>query len=140
MEGIREHSYGIIPLRREEGEWQVLLIQHRSAKYWGFPKGHAEAGESPREAAVRELEEETGLTLVKFLSESTFEEHYHYTLRGTLINKNVMFFVAEVEGELHLQEHEVSGGRWVPLKEAVAHLSYETDRSICQGVVDLMSL
>lgn len=135
---IKEYSYGIVPLKRVEGEWQVLLIQHSSAKYWGFPKGHSESGESPREAAVRELQEETGLHIVKFLSESTFEEHYTYSLRSTLINKTVLFFIAEVDGELILQSHEVSGARWVPLAEAVKHLTYESDRSICQSVIQLI--
>lgn len=139
-EAIKEYSYGIIPLRRNGDSWDVLLIQHSSAKYWGFPKGHAENGESPREAARRELLEETNLTVVKFLSEATFEEHYQYTLHGNLINKTVMFFVAEVAGQLSLQTHEVSGARWVTLANASRELTYDSDRSICQGVLSLLGI
>jgi bis(5'-nucleosidyl)-tetraphosphatase len=139
-EAIKEYSFGIIPLRLHEGVWEVLLIRHSSAKYWGFPKGHPEAGESPRESAVRELLEETNLTVVKFLSESTFEEHYNYTLRGNLIKKTVMFFVAEVAGVLSLQSLEVSEARWVPLAEGPIALTYESDRTICRDVLSLLGI
>ena len=86
---LKEYSYGIIPLQKQGDDWKVLLIQHSGARYWGFPKGHAELGESPKEAAVRELFEETSLKIVRFFSETPQEEHYQYTLRGELIFKTV---------------------------------------------------
>lgn len=137
---ITEYSYGIVPLRKHGGDWQVLLIQHSRAKYWGFPKGHAETGESPKEAAVRELFEETHLKVVRLFSESFFEEHYHYTLRGQLINKTVCLYVAEVTGELQLQVEEVSDGRWFNIQNAISHLTYEIDKSICRQAFELAGI
>lgn len=130
---INEYSYGIVPLCKQGDEWKVLLIQHSHAKYWGFPKGHAEQGETPKEAAVRELLEETNLRVVRFFSEISQEEHYKYTLRGQLINKTVHFFVAEVAGELRIQEEELSGAMWLSIPDAIHHLTYEIDKSVCHN-------
>jgi bis(5'-nucleosidyl)-tetraphosphatase len=135
MMSVREYSYGIVPLRKQGGQWQVLLIQHSRAKYWGFPKGHAEVGESPKETATRELKEETNLSVKHFLSDIGIEEHYMFTLRGQLINKTVCFFAAEVQGELQLQEEEVSGALWLDFEAALKKLTYPTDRKICQQVI-----
>jgi bis(5'-nucleosidyl)-tetraphosphatase len=129
---ISEYSYGIVPFCKHEKEWKVFLIQHSRVKYWGFPKGHAEQGESPKEAATRELLEETNLRVVRFLSEKAQEGHYHYILRGQLINKVVSLFAAEVEGEIKLQEKEVSAGQWFSIKEAIAKLTYDLDKTVCQ--------
>jgi bis(5'-nucleosidyl)-tetraphosphatase len=137
---IHERSYGIVPLSKQENEWKIFLVQHEKAKYWGFPKGHAEQGEAPREAATRELLEETQLKIVRFLSEGSLEEHYHYTLRGQLISKTVCLFIAEVEGDPKLQEEEISDGRWFSLQDAVSALTYPTDKSVCREAIALVGL
>jgi bis(5'-nucleosidyl)-tetraphosphatase len=133
-----ESSYGILPLRMDGGSWRILLIQHRAAGYWGFPKGHAEGNEEPKAAAVRELKEETNLEVVRFLSEAIFEENYHFSLHGKRIEKTVWFFVAEVAGSVKLQSFEVANSKWVLLSEAVNHLTHETDKSICTRAIALI--
>ena len=131
-----EHSYGIIPVQRSGNQrsgkrWKVLLIQHASAGYWGFPKGHAQAGESPLEAAARELFEETGLTIQAVLSDKPYEQHYMFKQREVLISKAVSYFLAEVVGSPILQLEEVSAFQWVELDCAVEVLTYKTDQSVC---------
>lgn len=134
----KEQSYGIVPLQQVKGEWHVLLIQHGSSKYWGFPKGHAEEGESPQEAAIRELKEETNLDVVKFLSESVLEEHYHFVWHGKHVAKTVYFFVAQVIGDLALQAEEVSDSRWMPLASAESFITFDTDKSILRNALKLL--
>lgn len=135
-----EVSYGIIPLQKQGDGWFVLLVQHSSSHYWGFPKGHAEGEESPKEAATRELKEETNLDIEKFLSESIFEEHYQFYFRGKHIDKTVWYFAAEVSGTIQLQQREVGDSKWVPLHEAKEHLTYETDKTvICNAIALLLS-
>lgn len=136
---IHESSYGILPLRKSDGAWQILLIQHRTAGYWGFPKGHAEGSEEPKAAAIRELKEETNLDVVRYLSDSILEEHYHFTKHGKSVDKTVSFFVAEVTGTVKLQAFEVAHCKWVLLSEAVEQLTYETDKSICRRAIALMA-
>lgn len=134
----QEFSYGIIPLQKQAGAWYVLLIQHGTAGYWGFPKGHTEQGETPKETAVRELKEETGLDVVRFLSEDMQEMRYHFTKRGRPIEKHVGLFIAEVKGDLFLQVGEILNARWVSLSAAEQSVTYATDKAACreaQGAV-----
>ena len=53
-------SAGAVPVRYKNGTWEFLLL--RAFKYWDFPKGMVEPGEDPWDGALREIEEETGLS------------------------------------------------------------------------------
>lgn len=136
--GKKDQSYGVVPLMKVKGKWNVLLIEHGASKYWGFPKGHAEKGEKPLEAAVRELKEETDLDVVRLFSEEVLEVHYKFTWHGKLVSKTVYFFVAEVSGEVLLQAEEVSGSRWVPLEEAEKCLTYDTDKNLYREALQVV--
>jgi len=57
-------SAGIAVVHRSPGVWRFLLL--RAYRNWDFPKGLVATGESPLAAAVREVEEETGLTDLAF--------------------------------------------------------------------------
>jgi len=50
-------------IMRDNSINQVLLVYGRKSQKWGFPKGHMEYGETEKETALRELKEETGITL-----------------------------------------------------------------------------
>ena len=52
-------SCGIVLARRENDDWLTLLL--RAYHHWDFPKGIVEDGEDPMHAALREVEEETGI-------------------------------------------------------------------------------
>ncbi|MBN9377806.1 MAG: hypothetical protein BGO14_04275 [Chlamydiales bacterium 38-26] len=129
----QEHSYGIIPLKREGQSWNVLLVQLH-AGHWGFPKGHPEPQETPLETATRELFEETGLGISQLLSEQTFDEKYFFKFQGTLIHKRVTYFIAEVNGLEKIMEDEVKAMQWVPLLEAVEHVTFDQAKQICRQV------
>jgi 8-oxo-dGTP pyrophosphatase MutT (NUDIX family) len=126
----REQSYGIIPLENRQGTWYVLLIQHGTAHYWGFPKGHPNPGETPKQTAERELFEETGLHVVDYLAEQLYTTRYEFVKQGNLINKFCGYFVAVVAGEMHIQKGEVADAKWVPLSEAAMDLTYSLDQDV----------
>ena len=50
-----ERCFGIVPLQHRAGAWRCFMLQHRYGNHWGFPKGHAETGETDLQAARREL-------------------------------------------------------------------------------------
>lgn len=60
MVTVRKRSYGIIPVAFPPGSGPLFLIL-RAYSNWDFPKGGAEQGETPMQAARRELAEETGI-------------------------------------------------------------------------------
>jgi len=63
---VKNFSAGIVPIFRSHGEPDLFLIL-RCYNYWDFPKGGVHANETPREAALRELHEETSLASVDFV-------------------------------------------------------------------------
>jgi 8-oxo-dGTP pyrophosphatase MutT (NUDIX family) len=126
----KEESFGIIPLIREKGHWSVFLIQLKHGRYWGFPKGHPELNETPKQTAVRELKEETNLDVIRYLQEDSLSEQYHFTAEKRHIFKRVEYFVAEVAGEIILQKQEVQSGLWVPFSSAIEKVTHSEGKSI----------
>lgn len=126
-------SCGIIPVRRKNNAWELLIVQLH-AGHWGFPKGHVENNEELQVTAVRELLEETGLHIKAFLSDETFEENYCFTHQGQRIAKKVIYFLAEVEGDLVIQEEEIKAAKWVLLSESVKDVTFSPGKAICDRV------
>jgi bis(5'-nucleosidyl)-tetraphosphatase len=57
-------SAGVVVVRAQDGRWRYLLL--RAFNHWDFPKGMVEAGEDPRDAAVREVREESTIDDLDF--------------------------------------------------------------------------
>jgi bis(5'-nucleosidyl)-tetraphosphatase len=133
MKMRQETSYGIIPLQKNSEGWEVFLVQHQSG-HWAFPKGHKESGETDIETATRELKEETGLDIKKFFTSITFRERYAFTHEGEEIDKTVVYYAAEVEGEVLLQEDEIAHGGWFSFTEARDLITYSEAQRICDEV------
>jgi bis(5'-nucleosidyl)-tetraphosphatase len=128
-------SCGIIPLIKNGGEWKVFLIQHRNyEQYWTCPKGGVELGETPEMTAIRELKEETGLEVQRFLQKEPLLEEFYWVNKGEKQLKRVLFFIAEVKGQVHLQNQEIVHGEWVPLSQAVARIAHPEGKETLRQV------
>ena len=69
-------SAGGVIVRSEKGRAEILLIRDLDYEDWFLPKGHVENNESLEVAALREIEEETGLTDLKIIKHlGTFERY-----------------------------------------------------------------
>jgi bis(5'-nucleosidyl)-tetraphosphatase len=112
-------------------DWQALLIQHH-AGHWSFPKGHAEGGESPLETAGRELKEETNLEIVRTLLDNSLSEEYSFKRDGHLVHKKVTYFVAEVTGDLRLQDDEIEEASWLSLDQLEGRATFEEAKRLCR--------
>lgn len=115
---IREKSAGAVVFRRNSNEIKYLVLM-RNPKYWDLPKGNIEKGEAEEETVKREVWEETGLKEIKIIPGFKQTEHYFYRLKGELISKDVVFFLAESKvGEVKIsKEHE--GYSWLSFEEAI---------------------
>jgi len=118
MKGATRLSAGAVVLRRIDGQWHCLVL--RAYRNWDFPKGMVDAGEEPLRAALREVEEETGLTELTMPWGAGWRETEPYA-RG----KVARYYVAEstkgrallpVNPELGRPEHHEY--RWVTLDAA----------------------
>ncbi|MGK5595137.1 MAG: bis(5'-nucleosyl)-tetraphosphatase [Parachlamydiaceae bacterium] len=134
----KEISYGIIPLQKKGNQWEVLLVQPHQG-WWGIPKGHADPGETDQEAAERELNEETGLRVKKYLRQEPILERYHFFLHKQLIDKTVMYFLAEVEGTVVLQAEELKNSQWLNLDKAVNSVTYKETKKVLKQTLDFLS-
>lgn len=129
-----ERSYGIIPLMQEKDSVKVLLVRLHSGGHWSFPKGHAEERESPKDTAQRELFEETGLTVERFLSDEVFSETYFFKLKGKLVKKQVDYFIAEVSGKPVPQEGEIAEWALVSPSEVSDLLTHKESKQLWESV------
>ena len=57
---VGTHVYGAVLIN---GARETVVIRGRQSGKWSFPKGHGTAAESPLDACLRELKEETGINL-----------------------------------------------------------------------------
>lgn len=103
----------------------IALVHRPRYDDWTLPKGKLDAGESFEEAALREIEEETGIRarLVRELPET------HYEVRGR--PKVVRYWLMEVESDPgFVPNDEVDELRWLEPAQASALLTYERDRDV----------
>ena len=141
METKDDISYGVVPYIKENDVVRFLVI-HQYSKwgddyYWVFPKGHAEGGESPEDAARRELEEETQLELRSLDTSRSFEIKYEVTIDGVTTKKTSFFYVGEAVSEnFVLQEEEVVDAAWLTYEEARERITYENTKELLDQVMD----
>jgi len=108
----------------------ILMIRDRFGR-WTFPKGLIEKGESPEEAAVREICEETGVcgTVERYLGDVT----YVYTSDNGLVRKTVRYFlVRSSHQEPSALLSEIAEARWVAPDDARCLNGYDDNREMLE--------
>jgi ADP-ribose pyrophosphatase YjhB (NUDIX family) len=105
---------------------------------WSLPKGHIEAGETAEQAALREVEEETGIAgeIVAELGVIDF----WFVAEGRRIHKTVRhYLMRRVGGELSDADVEVDEVAWVPLSEMRRQLAYPDERGLVDAAGRLLA-
>jgi 8-oxo-dGTP diphosphatase len=116
---------GLVTRQNDEGQLEVVVVHRPERADWTYPKGKLEPGESLEQAALREVEEETGLVcrIGPFLGHTEYRDRRDRP-------KVVAYWLMEVFGGAFRTSEEVDAMRWLSLAEAAALLSYERDREL----------
>lgn len=125
-EVVREPtSGGVVWRRNDKGVIEILLIQDAKDR-WTIPKGHIEEGETAKETAQREIQEETGLqkmTMQNWLGKINFRYRRQQSL---VLMTTEIFLVAALGDTDDLKPEEwMRGIKWFPASEAVDKIEYE---------------
>ena len=137
-EAREEVSAGGVVVRVVDGAPHVLLIRD-PYRNWGLPKGHVEGGEEPPQAALREVQEETGLgELVLGPVLGTID--WHFRIRGALVHKYCHFFLmVSPDGDTKPQHAEgITECRWLPLEDAMRSVTYDNAREMIRMAVRIL--
>lgn len=130
-----EKSCGAVVFRQAEKELEFLIIRHVNGNHWSFPKGHVEDGESESQTALREIEEETGLTVAL---DTRFRETTTYSPKEGVI-KEVVYFIANSQDKLIQQQvEEVLDFQWLPYSQAYGSLTFANDQTILSKARDYL--
>ena len=129
---ISEHSAGGIVFRRRDKGKQVewLACKHSGYHKWVLPKGIIEMRESPEDAALREVGEETGIK-AKIINKITPEVAYKYTKNRIMVDKKVEFFLMEyASGDIKDHCWEMEEVKWAKGDEALRLLEFPTEKRV----------
>jgi len=123
-------------VRRGAGGWEACLIRVGTA--WSLPKGNLDAGETPEQAALREISEEVGLPRESLTVRGELPpSEYMYRRGGRLVSKIVHHYLVEAppDAPLRPDAREVDEAQWVPLREAATRVSYRDLRAAFEEAV-----
>ena len=126
-----EYSCGAVVFRETE-DGPVYLIICSLEGYYGFPKGHVEAGETELQAAAREIWEETGLN-PEFIPGFRYEEEHILPKKPGII-KNCAYFIAKCqEGEPAPQPEELVSAEFMTMERALELFQFENSKDILKA-------
>ena len=135
---IEETSAGIV-LYRKENTKKLFLLLHYPSGHWDFVKGKMEKNETTHETAIRETKEETGITDIVFVE--NFEEwiKYNFKYQGELVQKKVVFFLAETKTKEIKISHEHSGYTWMDYNLSMEKITFDNAKIIITKAQKLLS-
>lgn len=132
----KEFSSGGIIVKKSPVGLKVLLIKDIYG-HWTWPKGHIEAGETPQEAAVREIEEETGLKGLR-LVEIVDNIQYSFKSGNHRIFKTVQLYLFEAgpEEKTKVLISEIADAKWFDSEEALKKVDYKGSKELLKKALN----
>ena len=121
---------------------KILLVKNRKNEYvdnpksfWGFPKGHLQDGEAPKDAAKREVLEETGFIVELMDKKPLVESRYQIFVNKEKVKKTVWFFKMNIVKAFDSEpDNEIEEVALVDYETALDLLTHEEDKKILKYV------
>ena len=134
-----ERSAGGVVVRLLGGTWHVLLIRDPYGK-WSLPKGHMEGGESMREAAAREVEEETAIR-PDLVGPKIDTVDWTFRHGDDTVHKYCTFFLmrSRAGDPAPRREEGITDCAWLPLSDAAARIVYDDTRAVVLRATEMIS-
>ncbi|MDD5221514.1 MAG: NUDIX domain-containing protein [Candidatus Paceibacterota bacterium] len=124
----KERSAGAVVMHRgKQIEYLLLLypgLSKKSKKYWDFPKGHIEKGETEQDTIIREVREETGINNLNIFPKFRNSIKYYFQKEGKTIFKTVAFYIAESRTKSVKISSEHLDFIWLPYKQALDAMAH----------------
>ena len=140
---VNETSAGglVVDVQNGQAFTAVIARRNRGGRLeWCLPKGHLEGTETPEQAAVREIMEETGITGRVRRHLATID--YWFAGHEHRVHKVVHHFLLEaVSGTLTTEndpDHEAEDVEWVALDDVSHRLAYPNERRIVAAAWDIL--
>ena len=140
----KEFSAGAVIFKRESDKILFLVVYSNRNRIWGFPKGHLEPGETEKEAALREIEEEAGLKNLNFIDGFREEAIYEKVsermpFKGQRIEKHAIYFLCEAKNQdIIVDGSEISDYKFLPLNEAEQIVKFRNVNTILRRAHDFL--
>jgi bis(5'-nucleosidyl)-tetraphosphatase len=136
---IREKSAGFILISDDfhTSHYSVLLLHYRSG-HWDFSKGNIETNETEMQAAIRELKEETDITIFRVIPNFRYTLGYKYTKKSKLISKQVILFLASTKVKKVKISNEHIGYKWTRTNSSVDQLTYSNAKNALLYAIDFL--
>lgn len=120
-----------------QGDQALLIGRHdkKGRTLWSLPKGHIEPNETPEQAAIREVREETGIDAVIVKHLGTID--FWFMADGKRIHKTVHHYLMDaIGGDLQPQTVEVDEVAWFPREGISGRLAYSDERNLIKETVE----
>jgi bis(5'-nucleosidyl)-tetraphosphatase len=134
-----EISAGAVLFLNDEGTELMYLILNYSYGHWDFPKGNIEPGETETETVFREISEETGIQDIQIVDGFKQQISYKYRKKSKLINKTVIYYLAETKSREVVLSFEHNNFGWYTFDQALEKLSFENSKRVLRVADQFLS-
>ena len=142
MKSEERISAGGVAFRNENGSVEIAIIQTFKEGRWQLPKGLIDPGETPEQAAIREVREEAGITC-EIVEEIDSVDYWYVDRWGkepARVHKFVHFFLMKyIAGNVADHDDEVVDVRWSDIEDAVKTLAFNDEKNMVRKANELLS-